>query len=207
MSRMSSTRWFLLGLAWVLVLPLVSGAKGPSEYANLLSALKAGNTSIDYGRLRLSYVDSPERKQAKDTSAEEKAMSQDLQAKDFAAALKNAEVVLDSDYVNIDAHFVAFVAERELGDAAKAEFHRTVFRGLIDSIRNSGDGKSPEKAWVVISVDEEYVVLRTMGLRPSGQSLVMKNGHAYDVMKAKNEDGKEETFYFNTDIPMKDEKF
>lgn len=197
----------LVGMLCALVLPLVSGAKGSSEYANLLSALKAGNTSIDYGRLRLSYVNSPERKQAKDTSAEEKAMSQALQARDFRAALKNAQAVLDSDYVNIDAHFVAFVAERELGDAAKAEFHRTVFRGLIDSIRNSGDGKSPEKAWVIISVDEEYVVLRAMGLRPSGQSLVMKNGHAYDVMKAKNEDGEEETFYFNTDIPMKDEKF
>jgi hypothetical protein len=34
-----------------------------------------------------------------------------------------------------------------------------------------------------------------------------KNGHMYDVMKAKGEDGKEETFYFNTDIPMKNEKF
>ena len=99
------------------------------------------------------------------------------------------------------------MAQRELEDPAKAEFHRTVFRGLIDSIRNTGDGKSPEKAWVIISVHEEYVVLRAMGLKPSGQSLMMDKGHAYDVMKAKDEDGKEETFYFNTDIPMKDEKF
>lgn len=191
----------------VLTLPLVSGAKDGSEYAKLLPELKAGNTNIDYARLRLSYVESPERKAAKDTSAEEKAMSEALQAKEFAAALKSAETVLDSEYVNLDAHFVAYVAEREMGDSAKAEFHRAVFRGLIDSIRNSGDGKSPEKAWVIISVHEEYVVLRAMGLRPSGQSLVEKDGHAYDVMKAKDADGKEQTFYFNTDIPMRDEKF
>ena len=198
----------LLAMAMcVFGLPLVSKATDTSEYSKLLSALKAGNTNVDYARLRLSYVESPERKKAGDTSVQEKAMSQALQSKDFAAALKNAEAVLDDEYVNLDAHFAAFVAQRELGDAAKAEFHRTVFRGLIDSIRNSGDGKSPEKAWVIISVHEEYVVLRAMGLRPSGQSLVEKDGHAYDVMKAKDEDGKEETFYFNTDIPMKEMKF
>ena len=115
--------------------------------------------------------------------------------------------MLENEYVNLDAHFVAYIANREMGDSVKAEFLKAVFRGLIDSIRNSGDGKSPEKAWVIISVHEEYVMLRVMGLRPSGQSLVMDKGHAYDVMKAKDEDGKEETFYFNTDIPMKDEKF
>lgn len=199
-------RLFVLAIC-VVALPLVSGAKVASEYATLLSALKTGNTNIDYARLRLSYVDSPERKKAKDLSVQEKAMSQALESKDFAAALKNAEAVLDNEYVNLDAHFVAFVAQRELGDAAKAEFHRTVYRGLIDSIRNSGDGKSPEKAWVIISVHEEYVMLRAMGLRPSGQSLVEKDGHAYDVMKAKYEGGTEETFYFNTDIPMKEMKF
>ena len=207
MSRSGFQVRLLIGFVCLLVLPLVSGAKDTSEYAKLLADLKAGNTNIDYARLRLSYVDSPERKKAKDTSDDEKAMSQALQSKDFAVALKHAEAVLDQAYVNMDAHFVAFVAERELGDPGKAEFHKTVFRGLIDSIRNSGDGKSPEKAWVIISVHEEYVVLRAMGLKPSGQSLMMDQGHAYDVMKAKDEDGKEETFYFNTDIPMKDEKF
>ena len=203
---MSNIR-FLVVLLTALAMPLISEAKDASEYGKLVAALKSGDTKIDYGRLRLSYVESPERKQATDTSAEEKAMSQELQAKDFAGALKHAEAVLDSEYVNLDAHFVAFIAERDLGNTDKAEFHRTVFRGLVDSIRNSGDGKSPEKAWVIISVHEEYVVLRAMGLRPSGQSLMGKNGHMYDVMKAKGEDGKEETFYFNTDIPMKNEKF
>jgi len=90
----------------------------------------------------------------------------------------------------------------------KAEFHRTVFRGLINSIRNSGDGKSPETAWVVITVHEEYVILRVLGFRPSQQSLLSQNGHSYDVMKVKNaEDGTEQTFYFNVDIPFKHYSF
>jgi len=199
----------VLGLLAVVALPPAIAAPfavsdQPSEYATLLASLKAGNTSIDYTRLRLSYMDSPERKAAKDTSNSEKAMFEELDKKDYPAALKDAEAVLESDYVNIDAHFVALVANQEMGAMDKAEFHRTVFRGLINSIRNSGDGKSPEKAWVVINVHEEYVMLRALGFRPSQQSLVNQNGHSYDVMKVKNaEDGTEQTFYFNVDIPFK----
>ena len=193
----------------LLVLPAASWSKDrSSEYSDLLAALKAGETKVDYGRLRLSYEDSSEHKKAKDTSAEQKLMFSAFQAKDFAVALKQADAILDNEYINLDAHFVAYIASRELGDSAKADFHRAVFRGLIDSIQNSGDGKSPEKAWVVISVHEEYVLLRVLGYKPSQQSLVQKNGHFYDVMKVNRiEDGSDATFYFNTDIPMKEEKF
>jgi hypothetical protein len=176
----------------------------PSEYATLLASLKAGNTGIDYARLRLSYVDSPEYKAAKDTSKAEKAMFEELNKKDYPAALKDAEAVLESNYVNIDAHYVALVANKEMGAMDKAEFHRAVFRGLINSISNSGDGKSLATAWVVINVHEEYVMLRVLGFRPSQQSLVNQDGHSYDVMKVKNaQDGTEQTFYFNVDIPFK----
>jgi len=188
-----------------LFLPLsASAADPPSEYASLLASLKAGNTSIDYARLRLSYMDSPEHKKAIPAFSTQKAMMAALEAKDFSQALKEAETVLDLQYVNLDAQFVAFIANRELGAADKAEFHRTVFRGLLDSIRNSGDGKSTATAWVVISVEEEYVLLRALGFQPSEQSLLNEKGHSYDVMKVKNrEDGSEQTLYFNVDIHMK----
>jgi hypothetical protein len=149
-------------------------------------------------------VDSPEYKKAKDVSKAEKAMSEALGSKNYREALKNAETVLAREYVNMDAHFVAYVSNRELGATDKAGFHRTVFRGLVESIVHSGDGKSAEKAWVVINVHEEYVVLRALGFRPGEQSLLNKDGHAYDVMKVKNvDDGTEQTFYFNVDIPFK----
>lgn len=190
-----------------LVLPVsVFAPDTPSEYGTLLASLKAGNTIIDFSRLRLSYVDSPEHKVARDTSAAEKAMFAALNAKDFSKALKQAQIVLASEYVNLDAHFVAFIANREMGFKDEAEFHQAVFRGLIDSIRKSGDGKSTAKAWVVINVHEEYVLLRSLGFQPAQQSLLEDNGHSYDVMKVKSrEDGSEQTFYFNVDIAIKHE--
>ncbi len=196
---------FAFAVMAALLLPLsLVAADPPSEYSTLLASLKTGNTIIDYGRLRLTYVESPERKKAADVSAAEKAMFAALNAKDFSKALKQAQTVLESEYVNLDAHFVAFIANREMGFKDEAGFHQAVFRGLIDSIRNSGDGKSTATAWLVINVHEEYVLLRVLGFQPSGQSLLQENGHSYDVMKAKSrEDGSEQTFYFNVDIAMK----
>jgi hypothetical protein len=191
-------------LAVVALPPALAAPDQPSEYASLLASLKAGNTDINYTRLRLGYMDSPEYKAAKDVSSSEDAMFEALNKKDYSVALKSAEAVLECNYVNIDAHYIAFIANQEMGATEKAEFHRTVFRGLINSIRNSGDGKSPETAWVVISVHEEYVLLRILGFKPSGQSVMQKDGHSYDVMKVKNAtDGTEQTFYFNVDIPFK----
>ncbi len=194
----------------LLVLTIVLGlcpfleAKDTSEYATLLASVKGGATIIDYGQLRRSYMDSPEYKNAKDTSKAEKDMMAALNAKDFAGALKNADIVLAEDYVNIDAHFVAYIANRELGKTDKAEFHHAVFQGLLNSIQNSGDGLSTEKAWVVINVHEEYVMLRALGFMPGSQSLQEKDGHSFDVMKVKSRtDGSEKTFYFNVDIPFK----
>jgi hypothetical protein len=202
---MMRARPLVLALIALIALPsLVAAQNSPSEYATLLASLKAGNVNVDYARLRLSYVDSPEYKEAKDVTKPEKAMTEALNAKNFPEALKNAETVLANEYVNMDAHFVAFVSNRELGAPDKAEFHRTVFRGLVDSIRNSGDGKSTETAWVVINVHEEYVMLRVLGFAPSEQSLLNKDGHSFDLMKVKNvDDGTMQTFYFNVDIPMK----
>ena len=90
---------------------------------------------------------------------------------------------------------VEAVADRELGDTGKADFHRAVLNGLIDSILKSGDGKSPKTAWVVISVHEEYVVLQVLGFKPSQQSLLHQDDHSYDEMKVKNaQDGTDRRF-------------
>lgn len=175
-----------------------------SEYASLLARVQGGDLSIDFQRLRFSYMESPERHKAKDTSDEEKAMWQALNKKDFKKAIAAADVVLANEFVNLDAHFVEFQAYRGLEDAAKSDFHKSVFSGLLKSITGSGDGKSPETAYIVISTHEEYVVLGVLGLQPGKQSVMHEGGHSYDLLEAINQESKETVrLYFNVDIPFK----
>src|ERR1035441_8816571 len=150
-----------------------------STYADLVAKVKAGDKSVDFKELRFAYADSPG---GPDTDTQKKAMMSALNSKNYADALKNADRVLASDYVDMDAHFAEYIAYRELKDEEQAEFHKLVLQGLLDSIMHPGDGKSFETAFQVIQVHEEYVVLRFMGLMPSKQSMAEKNGHSYDVM-------------------------
>lgn len=175
-----------------------------SEYASLLARVKNGDLTIDFKQLRFSYMDSPERHSAKDTSGEEKEMWQLLSKKDYKAAIEKADVVLAGEFVNLDAHFVEFRAYTELQNAPQSDFHHAVFGGLIKSILDSGDGQSLQTAYVVISTHEEYVLLNLRGLRPNKQDLVMDHGHSYDMLETIDPDTqKTVTLYFNVDIPFK----
>lgn len=194
----------LVALAAPSALRAQDQAHKPSEYAALRDRVKSGDQSVDFARLRISYIDSPEFKNAKDTSEQSTRMSEAFKARDFKQVIQNANVVLENNYTDLDAHFYAFTACRELADVKLAEFHRAVFQGLVQSILKSGDGKSPETAYVVVIVHEEYVVLSVLGLQPQGQSLLHDKGHSYDVMKAKDrKSGEPVTLYFNADIPFK----
>jgi hypothetical protein len=178
--------------------------KKPSEYSALLARVKSGDLSIDFKQLRFSYMESPERHQAKDTDEQKKAMFEALKKKDYAKALHNADVVIENEFVDLEAHRVKQIACEGLQDEQKARFHEAVARGLLKSILDSGDGKSAATAYVVISVDEEYIVLQVLGLRPSGQSVVHLDGHSYDVLETKKRDsGTGVKLYFNVDIPFR----
>jgi Domain of unknown function (DUF4919) len=126
-----------------------------------------------------------------------------LTAKDYEKALKLAGARLQKNYVDLDAHFVSYAANRELKKVKESEFHSNVLRRLVQSIMGTGDGKSPETAFTVIAVAEEYALLNMMGFKPGSQALVLDKGHRYDRMSVVNLKTNEKTdLYFNVDKPL-----
>jgi hypothetical protein len=176
-----------------------------TDYASLVERVQQGDKTVDFRALRLAYADSPDYSKRPDTSSDKKTMFTSFTAKDYGKAIKSAEIVLAANYVDMDAHFVEYVAHRELQHSDQAEFHKFVLDGLLRSITSSGDGKTPETALQVIEVHEEYVLLRFMGVGlPESQSLLHQGGHSYDQIKFKDpKSGKDSVLYFNVDIPIK----
>ena len=169
-----------------------------ARYKELVTKLKAGDKTVDFKELRIAYAGTIH---AVDTDPQKKAMTAALNAKKFDEAIKYADAVLAADYADMDAHLLEYIAYHESQNSEQADFHRFVLQGLLDSIMKSADGKSYETAFQVIEVDEEYVLLRFMGLMPSKQSMAEKNGHSFDVMETVNPKTKENvTLYFNIDI-------
>jgi len=172
------------------------------SYETLLERVKKRDPAADFTALRLAYFDNPPKKSGDADPKLGDSMMAAIRDKKYAKALEYAEKIIENKYVDINAHLIASVANKEQGDAEKEQFHRYVADGLIKSILASGDGKKPETAYTVISTEEEYVILRVYGLMPQRQALLEEKGHYYDRLDAVDPKTKDTvSLYFNIDRP------
>lgn len=175
------------------------------NYESLLRQAILWDTSLDFEALRLSYA------QTKgfdpygfEDEGYDTLMWNAYNDDQYEAALGWAENILDKNYVDIEAHVVADLSNGELGDTATSIHHLWVADGLLLSIMDSGTGESPDSAFVVIDVSEEYVLFHLLNWDYREQSLVQIDGVSYDVWEVHIPES-DSTFevYFNIDIPMK----
>ena len=125
-----------------------------------------------------------------------------LAQNNYAEAIKIAQAVLEKNFVEVNAHMVAHAAYRETGDTERATFHQFMADGLLTSIKSNNDGKTPETAFQVISVSEEYGLIRSLELRPIRQSLINDKGHFLDALVVVDKTNQQSTVYFNVDKPF-----
>ena len=179
-----------------------ASAEAKRKYEALLEKAKKGEGAVDFGALRLAFFETPDYHPHAGMMVYRPLWGTVGQG-NWPEAARQAEAVLEKNYVDINAHMVAYIAYREQGDDEKAKLHRRWADGLIESVKAGGDGKTPATAWHVISISEEYAVLRSMNLRPAGQALIKADGHSYDEMKVIDPQTKAEVkYYFNVDKPF-----
>jgi hypothetical protein len=187
-------------------MPLVYGGdkeEAAKNYENALRQLKSGDLKVDFKALRMNCAYSGRLCEA--DSDDKKIIMSLLSEKKFDEALKEVNQDLDDDdvFVDIDLHFMSFIANTELGNKEKAEFHKALIGGLLDSIQENKRGRTEDDAFVVINVHEEYVFLRFNNMKVRKQSLIQKNGHSYDLIECTEvDDRKSIKVYFNIDIPI-----
>lgn len=114
-----------------------------------------------------------------------------------ADVAKMAYEILEHDYTSIAAH--AALSKNLSIYPTVREFHGAVRNALINSIINSGDGRTPKTAMYVISIVEEYEVLAELGFTVQSQSLSQENGHHYDAFKVVDANGESRMVYFAID--------
>ncbi len=173
------------------------------DYQTLLKRVMSFDRTVDFKALRLSYAETADYNPYGDDKAKKSEMFEALRNKDYDKAIANAQVILEKKFVDIEAHFVSSIAFSEMKNSERYNFHHFVTRALVDSILDSGDGKTPETAFVVIETGEEYTLLGMTGFEVVRQSLIKSNGHSYDKMETKHrKTGKTAVFFFNVDIPF-----
>ena len=173
---------------------------GPeARYQTLLAAAKAGGPGVDWQALRFAYADRPGFSLVSETySAIKQQAFNALDAKDFTKMQHIAQQLIDQNFVDPEAHLLAVIACKELGDKDGVLRESMIAKGLFHSIE-TGDGKTKQTALTVISVSEEYVYLRMKGLQPQKQSLIRDPDHGYDLLDTKDAQGQSHPVYFQID--------
>lgn len=180
------------------------GAKpAPAEsYAQMLTRVKAGDTKIDYKAFRMAFADSG----AGAANIPELSTKMYLAASDKKCAdvLAAATQILDTKFVDITAHAYSSVCYKESGNMAKADFHKAIYLGLVNSILAGADGKTPKTAFVVIDSTEEDSVVTALHADKVSRVVKIIDGHNYDIVIIRDPKTTEpRTLHFNIDIQWK----
>jgi hypothetical protein len=105
--------------------------------------------------------------------------------------------LLASDQADINAHTLRSNALRKTDHVTEADFHSAVAKALIDSIIQAGNGQTPESAWTVYRVKEEYEVLKAKQARFRSQSRVSVGNRTLDLLDAERDGGEKLHVYFD----------
>ncbi|MBK5274710.1 MAG: DUF4919 domain-containing protein [Desulfuromonadales bacterium] len=174
-----------------------------SRYDVLLERVKKGDQAVDYREMRFAYAETSRYKPYGGNRSDlVKAMYSAYYDKHYAKAVEDAEKILKDNYVDIDAHMMAGVLYDLLGEKAKSDYHGIIGKGLLQSMMASEDGESLKTAIKIISVDEEYILLRMLGLKSISQSKLQIDDHRYDKLTVfDTETNRQLDLYFSIDIP------
>lgn len=186
----------------MLVVGSVRGQEAPERYEALLEAAKKDPAKADFRRLRLAFTRTESYRPYTKRRFDLAPVYQELKNGERAVALLALDRMLEGHWMDPEAQGIASGVCEEIGEGERAALHAAFMKGIVDTILGAGDGRSFEKAWPVLDVGEEYLILRAYDLRDGKQSLVEHDGHWYDVHEFRDEEsGRDVTVYFNVDLP------
>lgn len=170
-----------------------SSPSAPMKTAPNAHTPLANPFSVDFDRLRAEYGGRSDFVEVCERGRPLHQLAELVTQKDWNAILVTSEPWLQRCPVDIDAHLIRAVALKEVKRLAESEQHLNWFRGLVDSVLTSGDGRTPQTAFVVISVAEEYSILRALRVQPK-RHMTLNSGVDELVVEI---DGVAGILYFN----------
>ena len=124
------------------------------------------------------------------------------QKEDFVKLATYGDRALATYPVKLDDLYRVAVANYAIHNMQEFKRIYAIYSGVLVAILATGNGRSTQTAYIVMSTSDEYSLLNYLGLQSTQQALINKNGHSYDMLTATvNGDNKQE-IYFNIDVPF-----
>ncbi len=203
---MSKRRWAVRLRVYALACTLAGQLGCPALGARLLpnpmvspAAAAAKPEPVDVGQLRSRYSERPElRERCESERPFDEAFAQ-LDAEQWSALQALTASWLDRCPIDIDFHRLRARALFVLGRTQESGEHMRRYRDLLAAALESGDGASPESAYIVVTRSEEHALMRALELTPLRQIWVSDGLHGFEVQNAV---GRVSNIYFNPNTRM-----
>jgi hypothetical protein len=150
-------------------------------FEELAAAAERDPANADFAVLRAAYIAS-EAYQPTNHFSQHKLRGSTNKAQGFEDIVVFCRKLLEDNPMDLEARLLLEFAYDQLEQHDLAVKEHAFVSGMLDAIWDSGDGKSFETAWHVVSVAEEYTLLSIMGLEMQTQELFDHEGRWYDVL-------------------------
>ena len=152
----------------------IEDTSSPYYYPTLLERIWADDTTLNYSDYKHLYYGNvfQEYYHPYGMSDAKKEFSEIFNARQYPKAIEKGKVVLAENPVDIEVTLKMIISFLELSDTTNARIYGKKYFGFLDVIYASGDGKTLETAYVVISVDDEYRIVGDLGLYVKQQALI-----------------------------------
>ena len=174
------------------------------NFDELVAAAERDPASADFDQLRKAYVASPRYQPTTHFSqAKLQGMTNNVSAVDELAL--RCKKLAEENPMDLEVRLMLDYAYSEMEQHDLAAQQHAFISGHLDAIWASGNGKSFETAWVVVSVAEEYTLLSIMGYKMQQQRLMEHAGRFYDVLDCvprKDPNAESVEFYFDITDPF-----
>jgi hypothetical protein len=165
-------------------------------YSKYVRQLESGDLNIDFADLRNSFLDSRQfLKKGTNYDSLRKLVYAGIRNKNYDAVIRLTKAMLSIDYTSLFAHKYLQQTYKILGDTTNQKKYHDIEFGLLNSIVNSGDGKTCESGWHVTQIEEEYFVLSMIDAQLQTQSIASGGKNACDKMVVKTDEG-QATYFF-----------
>jgi len=173
------------------------------DYEALIVRAKQDPAHADFSELRWAFTRS-DQYDPNEANEDDRTLEEAVEAQDWPRAREVVDRLLQRGYVRLWLHAYAGVISERLGDAAGVERHAEFCRGLMTSIMESGDGRTPDTAFRVVSVEEERTALTLCNLELLQQVLIDEGGRYFDRVTVQGPDDAEAfDLFFDVSIPYR----
>lgn len=180
-------------------------------YPELLRRFEAADTTLTVEQNYYFYYGTATRpdyqpyKSDKFAELKEALRGDTLTEANWRQAAEIVEKQLKDDPTNLRFHMYKQIVYSNLYGEESVETFNAYIQVLMlySAIASTGDGKTPETAFHVICVPDEYALMEMFGFIPKGQSLMEKHGRSYDMMDLEENEYGLEALYFDITVCMK----